>query len=289
MKWLFIAVYSSKTFKTGRGSVGTSRSAYSLSRQICIVSSRTFINNELTSKERLTPLLSLYALAAGSAVKGLGGTTSTVISLPYLPRGYNWVSVDWKQFLCVFFHKTVSSVVGKIVINAVTRLSKLQTFHVATQCSLREMTSEERLHKFHTDDTSLPRYGQSFWMDEAKFASNQKHYPDLGSDALWIERFHVTSQRPCWCSKTMKTLPCWCVPNQSCGSWTLFSCKTLSFVSTNLHRFQPCGGERSYGISAFVLAFRNAGCFLRLPSDTKKGDHHKFLGNCPPTPPLSRH
>ena len=26
-------------------------------------------------------------------------------------------------------------------------------------CSLREMTSEERLQKFHTDDTSLPRYG----------------------------------------------------------------------------------------------------------------------------------
>ena len=39
----------------------------------------------------------------------------------------------------------------------------------------------------------------------------------------------------------------------------------------------------------FGIPSRNAGCFLRLPSDTKKGNHYKFLGNCPPTPPLSQH
>ena len=39
----------------------------------------------------------------------------------------------------------------------------------------------------------------------------------------------------------------------------------------------------------FGIPSRNAGCFLRLPSDTKNGDHYKFLGNCPPTPPLSHH
>ena len=25
-----------------------------------------------------------------------------------------------------------------------------------------------------------------------------------------IEHFHMTSRRPCWCSKTMKRRPCWC-------------------------------------------------------------------------------
>ena len=26
-----------------------------------------------------------------------------------------------------------------------------------------------------------------------------------------FERFHMTSWRPCWCSKTMKRRPCWCI------------------------------------------------------------------------------
>ena len=32
-----------------------------------------------------------------------------------------------------------------------------------------------------------------------------------------MERFHMTSRRPYWCSKTMKRRPCWRA-NQSCGS-----------------------------------------------------------------------
>ena len=44
---------------------------------------------------------------------------------------------------------------------------------------------------------------------------------------------------PYWCPKTMKLWPC-CVPNQSCGSWTLlFNMQTFSFVPINLHRCWP--------------------------------------------------
>ena len=59
---------------------------------------------------------------------------------------------------------------------------------------LREMTSEKRAHKFHTDDASLPKTGQCFWLVEANFTSgttNQKHYPDLGSDASSVWNFCV--------------------------------------------------------------------------------------------------
>ena len=45
----------------------------------------------------------------------------------------------------------------------------------------REMTSEKQAQKFHTNDGPLPRSGSA--SDCWKFASsNQKHYPDLGSD-----------------------------------------------------------------------------------------------------------
>ena len=39
-----------------------------------------------------------------------------------------------------------------------------------------------------------------------------------------IESFHMMSQLPYWCSKTMKWWPCWCF-NKSCGNWTLFLSK----------------------------------------------------------------
>ena len=54
------------------------------------------------------------------------------------------------------------------------------------------MTSEKRAQKFHTDDVSLPKSGWCFWLvvPRGKFAStNQKHYPDLGSDASSVWNF----------------------------------------------------------------------------------------------------
>ena len=53
-----------------------------------------------------------------------------------------------------------------------------------------------------------------------------------------IERFHMTSRRPYWCSKTMKRRSCWCTKTIL---WELnsFLTKTFSFVSINLHRCWP--------------------------------------------------
>ena len=55
-------------------------------------------------------------------------------------------------------------------------------------------SSEKRAQKYHKDDASLPRSGQCFWLVEANFTSgttNQKHYPDLGSDASSVWNFCV--------------------------------------------------------------------------------------------------
>ena len=57
---------------------------------------------------------------------------------------------------------------------------------VAPPTNSPRKTSEKRAHKFHTDDASLSRSGQYFWLVQANFTSgttNQKYYPDLGSDA----------------------------------------------------------------------------------------------------------
>ena len=56
----------------------------------------------------------------------------------------------------------------------------------------RQMTSEKQAQKFHTDDASLPRSGYCFLLvvPHGKFDSvNQKHYPDLGSDASSVWNF----------------------------------------------------------------------------------------------------
>ena len=50
----------------------------------------------------------------------------------------------------------------------------------------RQMTCEKQTQKFHTEDVSLPRSWYCFLLvvPHGKFDSaNQKHYPDLGSDA----------------------------------------------------------------------------------------------------------
>ena len=54
------------------------------------------------------------------------------------------------------------------------------------------MTSEKREQKFHTDDVSLPILGKCLWLIEAHFPhgkTNQKHYPDLGTDASSVWNF----------------------------------------------------------------------------------------------------
>ena len=56
----------------------------------------------------------------------------------------------------------------------------------------RQMTSEKRAQKFHNDDASLPRAGWCFWLVESHFlcgTTNQKHYPNLGSDVSSVWNF----------------------------------------------------------------------------------------------------
>jgi len=50
-----------------------------------------------------------------------------------------------------------------------------------------------------------------------------------------IERFHMTSRQPFWCSKQWNGGHVG-VPNQSCGCWTLFLCKDFFLFPVNLHR-----------------------------------------------------
>ena len=72
----------------------------------------------------------------------------------------------------------------------------------------RQMKSEKRAQEFHTDDASLTRSGQCFRLAESNFPSgttNQKHYPDQGSDAslVWnfCARFSDVIQRENQCQR----------------------------------------------------------------------------------------
>ena len=61
-----------------------------------------------------------------------------------------------------------------------------------------------------------------------------------------IECFHMTSQRPYWCPKTMKRQPCWC-PKPVLWELNSFLMQTLSFVPINLHRCWPREWKHSIG------------------------------------------
>ena len=50
------------------------------------------------------------------------------------------------------------------------------------------MTSAKRAQKFHTDDASLPRFGQCFRLVVPR-GTNQKHCPYLGSDMSSVWNF----------------------------------------------------------------------------------------------------
>ena len=66
------------------------------------------------------------------------------------------------------------------------------------------------------------------------FVARQIWFVGGKTSNISIVSFHMTSQRPYWCSKTMKRRPCWCLKPIL---WTLnfFLMQTISFVSINLH------------------------------------------------------
>ena len=79
------------------------------------------------------------------------------------------------------------------------------------------MTSERREQKFHTDDASLPRSGKCFWLVESNFprgTNNQKHYPDLGSDASSVWNFCARFSGVIWRETSGSVAKC---PNPPLG------------------------------------------------------------------------
>ena len=107
----------------------------------------------------------------------------------------------WVMFEKQIHHLNVACFAGNIYFN-VWRVVNMCTLNkIMPDCSLRkqltnwfphQMTSEKWVQKFHTDDASLLRPGQCFLlvMPHEKFDStNQKHYPDLGSDASSVWNF----------------------------------------------------------------------------------------------------
>ena len=96
------------------------------------------------------------------------------------------------------------------------------------------------------------------------------HYPDLGSDSDWLCRYGNLLQ-PIRCSN-----------------------KILAVTRQRYWIFCACYPEvisRETG-----GATRNVGCFLKLSRDLRLvaffffvSDQFRFVGNCPPTPPLSHH
>ena len=96
--------------------------------------------------------------------------------------------------------------------------------HLATLLLVSpQLTSEKRAQKFHTDDASLPRSGWCFWLVESNFprgTSNQKHQPDLGSDASSVSNFCARFSDVIWRGKQW-----WC-----CELWAVF----LGYLSSSL-------------------------------------------------------
>ena len=66
----FLVLNTNNFFKTARGKLGGSGRVYSLSRQICIVSSSgTLVKSDVIFKEHIKPLLCLYCLAQSAKLK----------------------------------------------------------------------------------------------------------------------------------------------------------------------------------------------------------------------------
>ena len=82
-----------------------------------------------------------------------------------------------------------------------------------------------------------------------------------------IERFHVTSRQPYWCSKTRKWRPCWCMKPTL---WELnsFPMQTFPLVSINLHGYRPSERKRS------ILNWIRSGCVTPKLRKNKQTNKH---------------
>ena len=83
-----------------------------------------------------------------------------------------------------------------------------------------------------------------FWALAVKKWSVAKTFPYCTRTEQTIECFHMTSQRPYWCPRTMKRRPCWC-PKPVPRVLNAFFMQALPFVPINLHRCWPRERKRS--------------------------------------------
>ena len=93
----------------------------------------------------------------------------------------------------------------------------------------REMTSEKRTQKFHTDDASLHRSRYCFWLvvSREKFASaNQEHYPGLGSEwrVISVEFLHSSLRRHFAGKPVVASRNVGCFLNQGISVTSRFPC-----------------------------------------------------------------
>ena len=79
-------------------------------------------------------------------------------------------------------------------------------------------------------------------------------YTTTENEKKWegIERFHMTSRRPYWCSKTMKRRPSWC-SKQNLWELDSFLKWTIPFVLINLHICWPCEWKRTIQAMTHVV------------------------------------
>ena len=89
------------------------------------------------------------------------------------------------------------------------------------------MTSEKWAQKFHTDGASLPGSGSCFWLVEANFprgTTNQKHDPDLDSDASSVWNFCAHFSDVIWRETSDGVVKCGLLFFHTTKLKTIFDC-----------------------------------------------------------------
>ena len=141
------------------------------------------------------------------------------------------------------------------------------------------MTSEKQAQKFHNDDLSLCRSGYCFWLvvPRAKFDStNQKHYPDLGSDASSVWNFCARFSDVIWRGNQWQRRRMSAVFS-GYYFWCFVNC--LIFVSGRAK--VPCKQKIDYRLTSVLIVcpFRNQPFHICNRSKHKNITEFEFLNS----------
>ena len=98
--------------------------------------------------------------------------------------------------------------IPRILINSITCLNYCDNL------SLRERCQDNLIYTYTTFFNSVTISIHSVRHPDLSHPDKGQQGSPMGRLAFLffssIERFHITSQRPYWCSKTRKRRPCWC-------------------------------------------------------------------------------